>query len=243
MVATGSHLSQTSHQAAVRTRISKELAVGADRLDRGLHRRRLLADLLRLAVPDAGLGTVVERQLSERRLVYTPANGIGRMTGEGEGTTDFAGYWGVERWTPYSEDCIVESWTNEQPGREGPEADICSDHRKPPPTRTARRLRMFTTSTGQDRQPINRVMFVDESFTPATPTGNCTSLPVSQNDANSNSAGIFGPDLYTLDAGAPVGCSSTSTQSFVVRLNGVNNPITTRYRVTWAYNGVTLEEQ
>ena len=40
----------------------------------------------------------------------------GRATGQGDGTTDFAGWWGVERWEPYIEDCVVDSWSWEQPG-------------------------------------------------------------------------------------------------------------------------------
>ena len=45
----------------------------------------------------------------------------GRATGQGDGTTDFAGWWGVERWEPYIEDCVVDSWSWEQPGR----AQVC----------------------------------------------------------------------------------------------------------------------
>ncbi len=40
----------------------------------------------------------------------------GHATGQGEGTTDFAGWWGVERWEPYIEDCVVDAWSWEQPG-------------------------------------------------------------------------------------------------------------------------------
>ena len=86
-------------------------------------------------------------------------------------------------------------------------------------------------------------MFVTETYTPATPTGNCTSDTVDTSNANSNSEGIFGPDLYYLAAGAPNPCSSESIQSFKVRLNGVDYPITTKYKVTWTYSGVTVVEQ
>lgn len=95
----------------------------------------------------------------------------------------------------------------------------------------------------QDHQPIRKVMFVTETYTPATPTGNCTSLPVETGNDNSNSEGIVGPDLYSLDAGAPNPCSSESIQSFKVRLNGVDYPITTKYKVTWTYSGVTVVVQ
>ena len=56
--------------------------------------------------------------------VYTPdvaslatESSGGRATGEWEGATDFGGWWGVETWEPYVEDCIVDSSTWEQPGR------------------------------------------------------------------------------------------------------------------------------
>jgi hypothetical protein len=94
----------------------------------------------------------------------------------------------------------------------------------------------------QDHQPILKVMFVMETYTPPTPTGNCTSLPVQAGDANSNEGGIFF-DQFSLQAGAPQGCSSESIQSFKVRLNGKDFPITTKYKITWTFNGVTVVEQ
>jgi len=88
-------------------------------------------------------------------------------------------------------------------------------------------------------KPIERVMFVDETYTPNIPTGNCTSEPVDQGDANTNSAGIFGPDIYSLGGGGGA-CSSTSTQSFKVTLNGTVYDIQTTYTVNWRHDGVTV---
>jgi hypothetical protein len=49
--------------------------------------------------------------------VYTQTYGVGRVTGDSGGETDLSANWGVERWVAYVEDCIVDSWTNEQPAR------------------------------------------------------------------------------------------------------------------------------
>jgi hypothetical protein len=92
----------------------------------------------------------------------------------------------------------------------------------------------------QNRNPIDRRMFVDESWSPSVPDGNCTALPVDEGDAYSNDYGMFGPDLYSLSGGAPAGCESVSTQSFRVSMAGTWYSITTRYRVTWRQSGVTV---
>jgi hypothetical protein len=88
-------------------------------------------------------------------------------------------------------------------------------------------------------RPISKVMFVDETYAPNPPSGNCTGQAVSDHDDNSNEAGIF-HDEYSQDAAGPAGCSSTSTQSFKVRMNGTNYPITTQYSVKWENTGVTI---
>jgi hypothetical protein len=86
-------------------------------------------------------------------------------------------------------------------------------------------------------KPLERVMFVDESFSPDPPNGTCTSQPVAQGDANSNAAGIFGPDFYTLPGNAPNPCSSSSRQSFVID----GHAIETTYDITWQYSGVSVQ--
>jgi hypothetical protein len=43
--------------------------------------------------------------------------GVGRVSANSGGETDLAAYWGVENWEPFVEDCIVDTWTNEQPAR------------------------------------------------------------------------------------------------------------------------------
>jgi hypothetical protein len=88
----------------------------------------------------------------------------------------------------------------------------------------------------QDHQAIDKVLFVHEYFDPATPTGNCTNLTVDPHDGDSNGAGIFGPDLYSLPGNAPNPCSSTSTQHFVI----AGHTIQTTYTVNWQFSGVTL---
>ena len=49
--------------------------------------------------------------------VYTQTYGVGQVTGNSGGETDLTANWGVSEWEPYIEDCIVDSWTNEQPAR------------------------------------------------------------------------------------------------------------------------------
>jgi hypothetical protein len=49
--------------------------------------------------------------------VYTQTYGVGRVTGDSGGDTDLSANWGVEQWEAYIEDCIVDSWMNEQPAR------------------------------------------------------------------------------------------------------------------------------
>lgn len=88
----------------------------------------------------------------------------------------------------------------------------------------------------QFRRPLTGVRFVDETFTPSTPNGNCTSLPVSTNNANSSDQGIFGPDLYSLPGNAPNPCSSSSVQHFKV----AGRDVSPDYDVTWQYSGVTV---
>jgi hypothetical protein len=92
----------------------------------------------------------------------------------------------------------------------------------------------------QESQPINKVMFVDESYGPDPPSGDCTSVAVDANDTDSTAGGTFGPDRYFLPGNAPNPCSSTSTQSFKVTLNGVVHDIQTKYTVRWEYSGVTV---
>jgi len=83
-------------------------------------------------------------------------------------------------------------------------------------------------------------MFVDESYTPNPPEGDCGSEEAEQGDANSDACGIFGPDLYSLTGSVPNPCSMTSTQSFKVTLDGAVHDIVTKHLVTWAYSGVTV---
>jgi hypothetical protein len=90
---------------------------------------------------------------------------------------------------------------------------------------------------------MNGVMFVMESYDPAVPTGNCTSLAVETHDENSTAAGTFGPDFYTLPGNAPNPCSSESIQHFKIRFNGVTYDIQTTYKVKWQYSGVTVTLQ
>jgi hypothetical protein len=89
-------------------------------------------------------------------------------------------------------------------------------------------------------QAINAVMHVHEVYSPNPPSGNCVSSTVSTSDGDSNDAGIFGPDLYSLPGSAPNPCSSSSTQSFVVTLAGHNYNIQTTYAVTWQFSGVSV---
>ena len=89
--------------------------------------------------------------------------------------------------------------------------------------------------------PINAVMFVNESFDPDPPSGNCTSEEVEQGDGNSTEGGTFGPDFYTLPGNAPNPCESTSTQRFQITYKGYPYTVFTRYTVTWRYSGITLE--
>jgi hypothetical protein len=95
----------------------------------------------------------------------------------------------------------------------------------------------------QDHHPIDAVMHVHEYFDPAVPTGNCTAQAVDTHDGDSNSAGIFGPDLYSLPGNAPNPCSSSSTQHFVVTLASRQYTISTTYAVQWQYSGVTVTAQ
>jgi hypothetical protein len=92
----------------------------------------------------------------------------------------------------------------------------------------------------QEGFPINKVMFVDESFSPDPPSGNCTGQPVDQHDDFSNSAGSFGPDTYSLPGAAPNPCTSTSTQSLRITLSGVTYNIDPTYSIKWEYSGVTV---
>jgi hypothetical protein len=92
----------------------------------------------------------------------------------------------------------------------------------------------------QEGSPISQVMFVDESYSPDPPSGTCTSLTVDARDDFSTEGGTFGPDFYTLPGNAANPCSSTSTQSFKVTLNGVVSNIQTTYAVTWQYSGVSV---
>lgn len=84
--------------------------------------------------------------------------------------------------------------------------------------------------------PLERMMFVNESFSPDPPSGNCTSLTVDQGDALSTPGGTFGPDFYIMPANPPSPCSSTSTQSFVID----GYPIVTTYTITWRDTGVSV---
>jgi hypothetical protein len=93
----------------------------------------------------------------------------------------------------------------------------------------------------QNGDPLNRTMFVDETYTPNPPSGNCTILPVDTGDADTNDYGMFGPDFYTLSREGPSGCSSTATQSFIVVLDGRSYNIITRYQVTWTNDYVTVQ--
>lgn len=49
--------------------------------------------------------------------VTTPTNGQGLATGLSSGTTDVAGSYGVETWTAFVEDCVVDSFVNTDPAR------------------------------------------------------------------------------------------------------------------------------
>lgn len=90
-------------------------------------------------------------------------------------------------------------------------------------------------------RPIQAVMFVDESYSPNPPSGNCGSGEIDQGDANSNEGGTFGPDIYSLTGSVPNPCSDTSTQSFVITYKGTPYSVLTTYTVTWSYSGLTLQ--
>ena len=145
------------------------------------------------------------------------------------------------------EDCIVDSFTNEQPARakvlKPTFVRVIGEPRytQGPPAPYVYNVNREILD--QNTDPMNYVMYVMENYVPPVPTGNCTSLPVEKNDDYSTSGGTFGPDRYYLPGNAPNPCSSESTQHFKVRWNGVTYDIQTTYKVKWQFSGVTVTPQ
>ena len=128
--------------------------------------------------------------------------------------------------------------TNVQPATPVPSSlGVASDSyvAGPPPPYDRRRIYQIYDQFGRPmRGDIPGGLWIDESYSPDPPSGNCTSQPVTTGSGYANADGTF-PDDYTLSSG-PNPCSSSSTQ-----VHYVNGRQVSTFSVTWTYDGVSVQ--
>ena len=180
-------------------------------------------------------------QYSNVASIYTENWGLGRVSGNDAGDSDLWALWDVEEWTPYFDDCIVDSWTNESIAAVQVKVPtslsvVSETYTDPPPPPYAKRL--VYQILDQNGQPMNGYapgLYVTETYTPNPASGNCTSSTITTGSGYADANGRFTDD-YTLGAGAPDPCSSTSTQK-----HSVNGRQVSTKTVNWTYSGVTVK--
>ncbi len=174
--------------------------------------------------------------------IYTQDWGVGRVSGSSGGGSDLSALWGVEDWTPDMDDCVVESWTHNQPAAVQVKvptslsvvSNSYTDSPPPPYVRVIRYQILDQNGQAMTGYAPNG-LHVTETYTPNPASGNCSSAQIATGDGWADANGQF-PDSYTLGGTPPNPCSSSSTQKHFV--NG--RQVSTK-NVTWTYGGVTVQ--